>query len=101
METKVLSNELIKSVLTEGVVFRGYVSSMEDATQTGFYILNEGAISSMNIPFQKIGLLFVLRRTASEFLQCFFGTSVVCLYLRTCRNNVWNSWYQVSLTATS
>lgn len=94
-----LSNNLLKGVMTDALVYRGICADFDTALQPGYYKV-ASQMGSINYPpsSYKWGILEVL--VAAEFiLQRYtphqFGSSKA-LYYRMSSQGVWNPWILIS-----
>ena len=99
METKGLTNTLLKSKMTDAMVYRGRVACLEDCVLPGYYTLDGDSTTTEPAPFAnwKYGILEVLKRD-SDILQRISNIDGGILIQRVKRLKSWKPWFRIEMT---
>lgn len=74
-ESKGLTNELLKSKMTDAVVHRGICSNIDTIRQTGYFVTNNTTEGTFPSGFAKEGVLVLFMRTHSEAYYLYMDIS--------------------------
>lgn len=91
--TKVLTEALLKNIMTDVIADRGYCTSFDQATQGGVFRIDSNSIG--NPCGNRYGLLLVLVGEGLATLQIFIPNSMQGIYLRLCWVGAWENWQRV------
>ncbi len=103
MDTRPLTNEIIKEVATDAMVARGTVGDLDETKTTGIYLMDGSATSASTFPYPyKLGILEVLPR-GGGVLQRYTPSDMKCVCQRfySVVAKTWSAWYQMTFTIVS
>jgi hypothetical protein len=95
-QAKVLTNQRLKGLLTDALVFRGNApSDLNDCRQWGLYHIQ---CNEANLPpgLTQGSVMEVMQRLADRIIQRIVTQNAI--YWRFCIAGVWEKWYYVSGT---
>lgn len=97
--TKVLTEALLKNIMTEAMVFRGDAHCIEDCITSGSYSLNAASTTTLTAPLENwnYGWLEVKAR-GQDIHQRLIHVDGGRVFERVKRGGSWRSWYQVAMT---
>lgn len=103
METKQLTNTVVKGIATDAMVLRvmNFAGNLEEYTQTGYYVLIFGATTTEEEPPIKnwqVGILEVFKRYDTDIVQRLTQIDTGKMCVRTMRQGVWKPWKLVTTT---
>lgn len=99
METKELTNDLLKGKMSDAMVYRGYVLNIDSCKTPGIYLMNSNTISATPGPYSgwNYGVLevFVRGTDVIQRITHLYGGNMA---VRSCVLDIWNPWYIINMT---
>lgn len=97
-KTRTLTNDLLKELMTDAVVKRGYVTDFNNLRQSGIYLINGKTVANKPPAYSDYSVVIVFAWEASYLLQI-VATASKGLFYRMYWWNEWSDWRKITTEA--